>query len=638
GLSINKHNPKKQAELYTELLKSGNYQELIYRYETQPQLGDEYNRDEIAVKRLQHDEDLVKLYIQALFNEGESDRIATTISKLISEKKEYNFKPFSSDSGKLVKSAGTLYNLTTEKPQLATKLLLSKKGQQFQQQTTINDDQYQEKEPLQVQITEAWSWSKILRKFGTQTLVALIVVTGLSVLLEQQGVVKTGLSGGDVEPNTTLQTIKFKDVEGVDEAKNELEEVVEFLKEPKKFMAVGGKLPKGILLYGPPGTGKTHLARAIAGEAGVPFFQMSGSEFDEMYVGVGARRVRDLFAAARKKAPCIVFVDEIDAVGSKRSPRDQSYLRQTLNQLLVELDGFSASDGVVFIAATNQAEALDKALVRPGRLDRRVPVPLPDVRGRAKILNVHSKGITIGKDIDMNTIARGTPGFSGADLANLINHAAIKASREGSKFVRHKDMEWAKDKIIMGAERKSAVITEASKRMTAYHEGGHALVGLFTEGATPLHKVTVMPRGNALGVTIHLPKMDVNSITKKELLATLDVCMGGKVAEELVYGEDEVTSGIVNDLQQASSIAKSMVCRYGMGEKTGLVSYTDEAFDKISDTQRSLLDEEIKNILEHANQRAMKLLKSKRTELDRLALALIEYETLSAEDVELVIK
>ncbi|KAJ3214298.1 hypothetical protein HK099_006939 [Clydaea vesicula] len=365
---------------------------------------------------------------------------------------------------------------------------------------------------------------------------------------------------------------------------------------------------------------------------------MSGSEFDEMYVGVGARRVRELFIAARKRAPCIVFIDEIDAIGSRRSAKDQSHMRQTLNQLLVELDGFTASDGIVFIAATNQAEALDKALVRPGRLDRSVPVPLPDVRGRAKILGVHSKGVTIGKDIDMNTIARGTPGFSGADLANLINHAAIKASKEGSKFVRHKDMEWAKDKIIMGSERKSAVITEECKRLTAYHEGGHALVALFTNGSMPLHKVTVMPRGEALGVTIRLPLMDVDSISKKEMLADLDVCMGGRVAEELIYGEESVTSGASGDLIQASAIAKNMVCRYGMGKKTGLVSYSDDALDNLSNPQRALLDEEIKSLLDLASQRAMALLKSKRTELDRLASALVEYETLSVEDVNLVIK
>ncbi|RKO90368.1 P-loop containing nucleoside triphosphate hydrolase protein, partial [Blyttiomyces helicus] len=344
-------------------------------------------------------------------------------------------------------------------------------------------------EPIHVVLAEAWSWAKFGRTLGSKFIYGILLMTGLAVILDQQGIIKSGMSGAEVEPNSSQAPIKFDDVQGVDEAKQELEEVVSFLKEPKKFMEVGGKLPKGVLLYGPPGTGKTHLARAVAGEAGVPFFQMSGSEFDELYVGVGARRVRELFAAAKKKAPCIVFIDEIDAVGSKRSSKDQSYMRQTLNQLLVELDGFSTSEGVIFIAATNTPEALDKALVRPGRFDRLVPVPLPDVKGRTKILEVHMRDVQMSKEVDTHIIARGTPGFSGADLANLINQAAIKASKESAKSVRMEDLEWAKDKIIMGSERKSAVITEENKRLTAYHEGGHTLVALYTPGAMPLHKV-----------------------------------------------------------------------------------------------------------------------------------------------------
>ncbi|KAJ3052445.1 ATP-dependent zinc metalloprotease FTSH 5, mitochondrial, partial [Rhizophlyctis rosea] len=377
-------------------------------------------------------------------------------------------------------------------------------------------------EPIQVVLSEAWSWSKFVRKLGSKLLYGILLMTGLSVILDQQGIIKSGMNAAEVEPNSLQQPIKFADVQGVDEAKHELEEVVSFLKEPKKFMEIGGKLPKGILLYGPPGTGKTHLARAVAGEAGVPFFQMSGSEFDELYVGVGARRVRELFAAAKKKAPCIVFIDEIDAVGSKRSSKDQSYMRQTLNQLLVELDGFAGGEGVIFIAATNTPEALDKALVRPGRFDRLVPVPLPDVKGRAKILEVHMKGVSVSPSVDTHILARGTPGFSGADLANLINQAAIKASKDGGKAVKMSDLEWAKDKIIMGSERKSAVVTEQNKRLTAYHEGGHTLVALYSPGAMPLHKVTVIPRGNALGVTVQLPEADKTNHTKKELYAMLD--------------------------------------------------------------------------------------------------------------------
>ncbi|KAI8803526.1 peptidase family M41-domain-containing protein [Cladochytrium replicatum] len=488
-------------------------------------------------------------------------------------------------------------------------------------------------------MSEAWSWSKFTRKLGSNVLFGVILITGLGLVLDQQGIIKSaGINTPEMEPTNNPQPIRFADVQGVDEAKLELEEIVAFLKEPKRFNEVGGKLPKGILLYGPPGTGKTHLARAVAGEAGVPFFQMSGSEFDELYVGVGARRVRELFAAARKKAPCIVFIDEIDAVGSKRSAKDQSYMRQTLNQLLVELDGFSSSEGVIFIAATNTPEALDKALIRPGRFDRHVVVPLPDVQGRTKILEVHSKDVQLSKEIDLSIIARGTPGFSGADLANLINQAAIKASKDGYRSVRMLDLEWAKDKIIMGSERKSAVITEQNKRLTAYHEGGHTLVALYTPGAMPLHKVTVIPRGNALGVTVQLPEGDKTNHTRKELLAMLDVCMGGRVAEEMIFGAEEVTTGAASDLEKATAIAREMVMLYGMGEQTGYATFSGDEYEKMSTQTKIAIEAEVKSLLQKAYSRAETLLRSHKEELHRLSRALVEHETLSVEEVQKAIK
>jgi ATP-dependent metalloprotease len=339
-------------------------------------------------------------------------------------------------------------------------------------------------------------------------------------------------------------------------------------------------------------------ARAVAGEAGVAFFQMSGSEFDELYVGVGARRVRELFAAAKKRAPCIIFIDELDAVGSKRSMKDQSYMRQTLNQLLVEMDGFNPNSGIIVIGATNTPDSLDKALVRPGRFDRMVAVPLPDVKGRKQILDVHMRGVKFGKDVNPEVIARGTTGFSGADLANLVNQAAIKASKENSKYVSMKDMEWAKDKIIMGTERKSAVIKLEDKKLTAYHEGGHTLVALYTKGAIPLHKVTIIPRGRALGVTVMLPEDDVLNRTREEILASIDVAMGGRVAEELIYGPMNATTGASSDLQSATSAARGYVLNYGMSDKIGLISWSEEDFARASPETKAAIEKEIKDMLE----------------------------------------
>ena len=389
-----------------------------------------------------------------------------------------------------------------------------------------------------------FKWTKTLLYFGLTGYVSLMFLT--MFLENASGGLKRLGAPVNNEAQAQHQTVRFTDVHGCDEAKDELQELVEFLKAPDRFSSLGGKMPKGVLLVGPPGTGKTLLARAVAGEAGVPFFFMSGSEFDEIYVGVGAKRVRELFNGARSKAPAIIFIDELDAIGGKRNDRDGAHAKQTLNQLLTELDGFSQSTGVIILAATNFPRLLDKALTRPGRFDRHVVVDYPDVRGRVAILNHHTKKIQVGTDVDMAVIARGTPGFSGAQLENLVNQAAVRASRNKAMKVSMKDLEWAKDKIIMGAERRSSIIQEKDKLMTAYHEGGHALVALSTKDAKNLYKATIMPRGRALGVTSFLPEMDKVSTSKAEMLAEIDICMGGKVAEELVYGPDRVTSGVVS--------------------------------------------------------------------------------------------
>ena len=402
--------------------------------------------------------------------------------------------------------------------------------------------------PLHVVVEESmggviFKWIKFLLYFAMFTYISMIVV---SMLLETfQSYRKIG-GKNDNEAKAENQTVRFSDVHGCDEAKDELQELVEFLKNPEKFSTLGGKLPKGVLLVGPPGTGKTLIARAVAGEAGVPFFFMSGSEFDEVYVGVGAKRVRDLFTAAKAKSPSIVFIDELDAIGGKRNTRDASYVRQTLNQLLTELDGFEQNSGVIIIAATNFPELLDKALTRPGRFDRNVVVGLPDVRGRVAILKHHMKKIITGKDVSLETLAAGTPGFSGAELENIINQAAVHASKAKATAVTMLDFEWAKDKVMMGAEKKSMVVSQKEKEMTAYHEAGHALTLMFLPNMNPLHKITIMPRGQALGITSHLPEMDKYSQSMNEYESLIALCMGGKAAEELVYGPGMVTSGVSN--------------------------------------------------------------------------------------------
>lgn len=494
----------------------------------------------------------------------------------------------------------------------------------------------QSQNSVNVVLTEVYTWKRYAFTLFSRILVVLLLVGALSYLVDQPGILKNGLTGIDIQPDNQKQIIRFVDVQGCDEAKSELEEVVDFLKNPNKFLEIGGRLPRGILLYGPPGTGKTHLARAVAGEADVPFFQMSGSEFDELYVGVGARRVRDLFATARKHSPCIIFIDEIDAVGSKRNSRDQSHMRQTLNQLLTELDGFHPEEGIIFIGATNTPEALDKALTRPGRMDKLVPVPLPDVTGRSKILQVHLHKVRHLKSVDPTIIARGTPGLSGADLANLVNQAAVRATRLHATAVRMEDLEWAKDKIQMGAERKSAVISTTDKRRTAVHEGGHTIAALYTPGATPLHKVTVMPRGNALGLTHFLPEADQHSKTKEQLDAQLVVAMGGLAAEELMYGKSGVTTGPAGDLKTARSTAIDMILTAGMSEKIGFAALGDD-LDSLSPDTRAQVELEVKHKLDDALKIARDILKSKRKELDLLSDALVLHETLTAEEVKKVV-
>jgi len=444
--------------------------------------------------------------------------------------------------------------------------------------------------------------------------------------------------------------ITFDDVAGIDEAKEELEEIVEFLRNPQKFSRLGGQIPKGALLVGPPGTGKTLLARAIAGEAGVPFFNISGSDFVEMFVGVGASRVRDMFEQAKKNAPCIVFIDEIDAVGRSRGAGyggGNDEREQTLNQLLVEMDGFEANEGVIILAATNRRDVLDPALLRPGRFDRQVQVPHPDIKGRDQILQVHARKTPLGPDVDLRIIARGTPGFSGADLANLINEAALGAARIGRRFVTMEDLEQAKDKVMMGAERRSMVITPEQKEKTAYHEAGHAIVGMSLPKCDPVYKATIIPRGGALGMVVSLPEIDRLNWQKSECEQKLAMTMAGKAAEIIKYGEDDVSNGPAGDIQQASSLARAMVLRWGMSDKVGNIDY-QQAHEgymgngagglSISAATKELIEEEVKGLIDTGYDVAFALIKKKKKEFERLAQGLLEYETLTGDDIKKVIK
>jgi cell division protease FtsH len=446
--------------------------------------------------------------------------------------------------------------------------------------------------------------------------------------------------------------VTFQDVAGIDEAKVDLEEIVEFLKDPTKFQRLGGRIPRGVLLVGPPGTGKTLLARAIAGEANVPFFTISGSDFVEMFVGVGASRVRDMFEQAKKNAPCIIFIDEIDAVGRHRGAGlggGNDEREQTLNQLLVEMDGFEANEGVILIAATNRPDVLDPALLRPGRFDRQVVVPNPDVTGREKILKVHIRNVPLAPNVDLKVLARGTPGFSGADLMNLVNEAALLAARRNKRIVTMQEFEDAKDKVMMGAERRSTAMTQAEKELTAYHEAGHAILALNVPAADPLHKATIIPRGRALGMVMQLPEGDRYSMSYKWMVSRLGIMMGGRAAEELKFGKENITSGASSDIDQATKLARAMITRWGFSDKLGRVSYgenQEEVFlghsvartQNVSEETAQLIDAEVRRLVDDAYAEAIRILKSKKKDWIALSEGLLEYETLSGDEIKALIQ
>jgi cell division protease FtsH len=485
------------------------------------------------------------------------------------------------------------------------------------------------------------------------TMLPMLLILGLWIFLMRQMQSGSGRAMGFGKSKARLLTEKagrvtFLDVAGVDEAKEEVEEIVDFLRDPQKFQRLGGRIPKGALLVGPPGTGKTLLARAIAGEANVPFFTISGSDFVEMFVGVGASRVRDMFEQAKKSAPCIVFIDEIDAVGRHRGAGlggGNDEREQTLNQLLVEMDGFEANEGIILIAATNRPDVLDPALLRPGRFDRQVVVPNPDIIGREKILKVHVRNVPLAPNVDLKIIARGTPGFSGADLANLVNEAALMAARRNKRLVTMAEFDDANDKVMMGAERRSTAMTQAEKELTAYHEAGHAILALNVPSADPLHKATIIPRGRALGMVMQLPEGDRYSLDFTQMTSRLAILMGGRVAEELVFGKEKVTSGAASDIEQATKLARMMVTRWGLSEALGTVAYgenQDEVFlgyqvsrqQNVSEETSRKIDTEIKRLVEAGYSEAQQILEDKRPDLETLAKGLLEFETLTGDEIK----
>ena len=480
--------------------------------------------------------------------------------------------------------------------------------------------------------------------------ILLLVGVWIFFMRQMQGGARGAMGFGKSKARLLTENknrVTFEDVAGVDEAKEELSEIVDFLKDPGKFQRLGGKIPKGALLVGPPGTGKTLLARAIAGEAGVPFFTISGSDFVEMFVGVGASRVRDMFEQAKKNAPCIIFIDEIDAVGRHRGAGlggGNDEREQTLNQLLVEMDGFEANEGIILVAATNRPDVLDPALLRPGRFDRQVVVPNPDVNGRERILRVHMRNVPLSADVDVKVIARGTPGFSGADLANLVNEAALLAARKNRRMVTQRDFEEAKDKVMMGAERRSMAMTEDEKKLTAYHEGGHAILALTVPNTDPVHKATIIPRGRALGMVMQLPERDKLSMSFQQMTSRLVILMGGRVAEELIFGKEHVTSGASSDIQQATKLARMMVTQWGYSDELGVVSYGDnqeEVFlghsvsrtQNVSEETARKIDAEVKKLVQGGYTEAKRILVERIDDLHTLAKALLEYETLTGEEI-----
>ncbi|MCA6321160.1 MAG: ATP-dependent zinc metalloprotease FtsH [Phenylobacterium sp.] len=488
-------------------------------------------------------------------------------------------------------------------------------------------------------------------------LLPIIIMVGIWIFFmrQMQGGARGAMGFGKSKAKMLTENrnrVTFEDVAGVDEAKDELSEIVDFLKDPQKFQRLGGKIPKGALMVGPPGTGKTLLGRAVAGEAGVPFFYISGSDFVEMFVGVGASRVRDMFEQAKKNSPCIIFIDEIDAVGRHRGAGlggGNDEREQTLNQLLVEMDGFDPSDAIIVIASTNRPDVLDPALLRPGRFDRQVVVGNPDVNGRERILRVHMRNVPLAADVDIRTIARGTPGFSGADLANLVNEAALMAARKNRKMVTQRDFEDAKDRVMMGAERKSMAMTDEEKRLTAYHEGGHALVALSVPASDPVHKATIIPRGRALGMVMQLPERDQLSMSFQQMTSRLAILMGGRLAEEIIFGKERITSGASSDIDQATRLARAMVTKWGFSDRLGVVSYgenQDEVFlghsvsrtQNVSEETARIIDEEVKRLVQSGYDEAKRILTERIEDLHTLAKALLEYETLTGDEITNALK
>ncbi|GIR79189.1 MAG: ATP-dependent zinc metalloprotease FtsH [Alphaproteobacteria bacterium] len=565
---------------------------------------------------------LVVLLLFNLFQNGNSGRVSTELaySDFVESVKAGNIREVTISGNSISAATTSGRTITTFSPQGANIVsLLENSGVRI-----IG-------KPVEREVS--WILSTLLSWFP------MLLLIGVWIFFMRQMQSGSGKAMGFGKSKAKLLTEKqgkvtFEDVAGIDEAKTELEEIVEFLKDPGKFQRLGGKIPKGCLLVGPPGTGKTLLARAIAGEAGVPFFTISGSDFVEMFVGVGASRVRDMFEQGKKNAPCIIFIDEIDAVGRHRGAGlggGNDEREQTLNQLLVEMDGFEANEGVILIAATNRPDVLDPALLRPGRFDRQVVVPNPDILGREKILKVHMKKVPLSDDVQPRTIARGTPGFSGADLANLVNEAALLAARKGRRSVSNLEFEESKDKVMMGSERRSMVMTDEEKKLTAYHEAGHAVVAINCPASDPIHKATIIPRGRALGMVMRLPEGDRISMARDKLFADLRVACGGRIAEEMIFGEDKVTTGASSDIRMVSDTARRMVTEWGLSDKLGFLAYSadeQEVFlgrsvsqqKNLSDSTARIIDEEIRKIVDDAYLDASKILKKKKKDLDLIAM------------------
>eukprot|EP00472_Partenskyella_glossopodia_P013280 CAMPEP_0197531648 /NCGR_PEP_ID=MMETSP1318-20131121/36488_1 /TAXON_ID=552666 /ORGANISM="Partenskyella glossopodia, Strain RCC365" /LENGTH=708 /DNA_ID=CAMNT_0043087937 /DNA_START=88 /DNA_END=2214 /DNA_ORIENTATION=+ len=610
----NPNDADKQRKYYEALLRDGAFRRIVTRFDS---------------NRYATTNDISKLYVRACIQLGLTHKIDRLMDSLPAEPVgpggEYSYTGSSSSA----QAQSRYYDHEPHRGPMgmgATPLGGAVNGT--------------EQAPVVVQLKKETLGERLFNSFlyalSFLVVAAAITIGGTYIASDRLPAVGRNRNQNEVSPSD-VSSVSFEDVMGCKEAKMELQEIVEFLKNPEKFTRLGGELPRGVLLMGPPGTGKTLLAKAVAGEAGVPFFTASGSEFEEMYVGVGARRVRDLFAAAKDKSPCLIFIDEIDAIGGSRKAKEQQSMRLTLNQLLVELDGFNTNSGIIVLAATNFPAMLDKALTRAGRFDRHITVPLPDIRGRTEILDLYTSKLPLGNNVDCKVLARGTPGYSGADLSTMVNDAAIHASMRGSDTVSQEDFEYAKDKMFMGPERKSAYLDPESRRLTAYHEGGHAIVAMHTDGAHPVHKATIMPRGNALGMVFQLPAGDQTSVTRKQLIAEMDVCMGGRAAEEMVFGRDNVTTGASSDMRRATQIARAMVLKYGMSDKVGVIDFDQLKDSQMSSETRKLVDAEIKSLLDNSYERVTDILQREKPKLERLADALIKHETLTGDDIRNVI-